>query len=426
MAYWFALCVFAILSIAHGFSWANWDRRQSCHPLTFQFPDTEEAIVNIVKFAAMHGQKVKVYGAGHSFSPIALTTGHMISLDKYASLVSIDGDLVTVQAGMRLKDLNELLDRHGLALPNLGAIAEQSVAGAISTSTHGTGRELGSIATRVEGLRLITGTGQVVDVSALDHADIFAAARVGLGCIGILSTVTVRAVPAFKLLKELRSMKLSDLIHNLPQLYLDHPRMQFYWLPYSTDATVLTFTETNSTVENCWTGSDPNTCIDKSYKALTHNGDATSLYTEMEYFIPVENTQQAVSDILEFQRQIQPLHNSNVSLFTGVRFVARDDIWLSPMFDRDIAVVSMIVFGDANQSGDAVEFERYARGVESICLRRFNGRPHWGKRSFVTANDIQGLYPRWKSFLELRKKIDPFGVFMNDHLYDMLGVSPFH
>jgi L-gulonolactone oxidase len=181
--------------------WRNWARNQQCTPIAVDRPATEEELVAIVRRAAAAGQRVKAAGSGHSFTGAALTDGRLIALDRYSRIVSSDPGkgTVTVQAGMPLHRLNVELRARGLALENLGDIAYQTVAGAISTGTHGTGRSLGGLATQVIGLRLVAGDGSVIECSADVEPEVFHAARVGLGALGVISTVTLRCPPAFNL-----------------------------------------------------------------------------------------------------------------------------------------------------------------------------------------------------------------------------------
>src|SRR5262245_3142540 len=161
-----------------GTTWRNWTGNQSCAPVAIERPRTEDEIVAIVRSAEAAGERVKVFGAGHSFTAIALTDGHLLSLDGHSQILHTDSQnhRVTVQAGIRLQKLNEELHARGLAMPNLGDIAYQSIAGAISTATHGTGRDFGGIATQVVGMRIVAGDGSVIECDAEREPEVFHAA----------------------------------------------------------------------------------------------------------------------------------------------------------------------------------------------------------------------------------------------------------
>ena len=181
--------------------WSNWAGNQRCAPVAIERPRTEADLVAIVERAAAAGRRVKVVGAGHSFTDIACTDGHLVDLADYGRLLRFDAVScqATMQAGMRLSALNRVLAQRGAALENLGDIAYQSVAGATSTATHGTGLRFGNLATRIVALRLVTGNGTVLACSAEEHPEVFRVARVGLGALGVVSEMTIQCVPAFNL-----------------------------------------------------------------------------------------------------------------------------------------------------------------------------------------------------------------------------------
>jgi L-gulonolactone oxidase len=226
-----AVCLLCTLAAGGGLSWSDWDGLQTCTPADYYLPQTEEEIVTLVKSAGASKASIKVVGGGHSFSGIALTDGHMISLDKYRSLVSVNGTSVTVQAGIRLHDLNTLLEGLGLGLENIGACAQQSLAGAVATGTHGTGNT-GSMSAQIIGMRIVTGTGEIMTATADQHADVFAAARVGLGALGVVSTITLRTMPLYHLEHTQTSWDLDGphgLLEQLPALLKQYERLQWFW-----------------------------------------------------------------------------------------------------------------------------------------------------------------------------------------------------
>lgn len=478
---------------------------QVCHPTSIQTVSSEAEIVAIVTKAAANKTPVKVFGSGHSFSPIALTGGVMLSLDNMQAVLSHTDSEVVVQAGIRVYQLNAYLEQQGLALVNMGAIAQQSIAGATSTSTHGTGRLLGSMSTQITALRLVLWNGTIITTSATERPDIFAAARVGLGGLGVITQVTLGVVPLFRMERILTPYHLDDLLELVPTLYSTFERMQWYWTPYTTNATLLLRVPTTKPITGCWNQSgysllpdwDPLeallaaataadgdltasaeagrrpipasdlvstpfgfdltpaqrtaletvrartqarrvagagagapspsgpsvTCVDVSYKTLTGQGDDAFKYTEMEFFVPYAESMHALDDFLAFQASVLPQHNASVGLFTGMRYVAADDIVLSPMFQRDIGVISMIVLGNATTTGSPAEFSLYAHGLESIG-EKYQGRFHWGKMNYENVTYVTEVYPELDAFLAVRAELDPHGMFLNDYLTRTLGVSP--
>ena len=215
--------------------WRNWARNQSCLPTHVHEPSSEDELAAIVKQAAARGERVKMAGSGHSFTGAALTDGHHVRPSRYGSVVRIDRPtgLVTVQAGMKLSALNASLATAGLALPNLGDIAYQTVAGAIATATHGTGERLGNLATQVRGLRLVTGDGSLLECSADEEPEVFRAARVGVGALGLLSTVTLAAVPAFDLHVVEEPLRLDAVLEVLDDHVRGADHFELYWVPHT-------------------------------------------------------------------------------------------------------------------------------------------------------------------------------------------------
>jgi L-gulonolactone oxidase len=267
----------ALVSLGHAaLEWTDWDGLQVCTPLDYKRPTTEKEIVDLVKSAAASKSQIKVVGGGHSFSGIALTTGHMITLDDYNKVMYVNKTAVTVQAGIRLHELNAQLEVRGLSFENLGACSQQSLAGALATGTHGTGNT-GSMSTQVLEMRIVSGTGDIIVASATENADVFNAARVGIGALGVISTITINTLPLFKLKRTTTVLALDDLLSSLPQILSKFDRVQWFWFPYNeTSATVVTraITDEPITPGGCW-GTDnlgagvQNPCVDVSYKAMT-------------------------------------------------------------------------------------------------------------------------------------------------------------
>ena len=213
--------------------WKNWAGNQQCAPDCIERPTSEKGLVRIVKQAAEAGQRVKVAGSGHSFTGIALTDGRLVQLDNYNRVLAIGREKMsaTVQAGISIAATSEELDRNGLALENLGDINYQSISGAISTATHGTGRAFGGIAAQVIGLRLLTGDGVIIECSARKKSEVFSAARVGLGALGIISTVTLRFVKAFNLHAVEAPMRVDEVLESLQEHIRDNGHFEFFWVP---------------------------------------------------------------------------------------------------------------------------------------------------------------------------------------------------
>lgn len=279
--------------------------------------------------------------------------------------------------------------------------------------------------------RLVTANGTVVEVSKASYPDLFEAGRVGLGVLGIISAVTISTVDLFRMRLDQIPYDLDVLLTALPLLMQQHPRLQWYWTPYTSQATLVLRSPTTEPITpgGCWESARmaaPNgtSCVDLSYKTLTDSRDhyyARPLYTEMEMFVPADRIYDAIADFRAYQEAVKSQHSSAVSLFTGVRYVDADDIWLSPQYARRNAVISMIVLGTKDQTGDPTEFALYTQGLETICTQKYQGRPHWGKQNYATVSTIASTYPQFSAFNALRCALDPQGMFSNDYILQRLG-----
>ena len=443
-------------------TWYNWDKLQTCRPGHYFEPSSEGEVVDIVKAAKSELRPLKVVGAGHSFSSIALSCderdGDLMSLDKLSSIVGRDGNDVTVQAGIRLYELNSQLEAMNLSLENLGATCEQSLAGATQTGTHGTGINIGSMSTQIVGLRLVDGNGDIIVANATHNGELFEAARVGLGAFGIITEITLRAEPLFKLSLQQLVVPLAYIFENLSELVAKYERFQWYWLPYDEKHAVMILRErTDAPITGCWDAflgsflGEPRqffvddgrvgvtmnaplqnrSCVDVSYKALCGSRQhyaSRNLYTEMEMFVPVEISSAAVKAFRSgAESRLRRFHNASVPLFTGVRYVRGDDITLSPQAgNRTNAVISMILMGTSKtQTAPLSQTTMFDKALEDLTSGQFSGRPHWGKRNWATAADIRNAYgdAAVADFVRLSKLHDPHGLFRNAYLVDRLDFN---
>ena len=287
-----------------------------------------------------------------------------------------------------------------------------------------------------------TKTGEIRDVSrdskSKEDRDLFTAGRVGLGSLGIITQVTFHVVPLFRLRLSTISIELNDLISRLDGLLQTYPRLQWYYFPFSEsspNATLLIREETTDPITGCWDPSSPkkdsstnstlpgkivSSCVDVSYKALTGSRDhykSRNLYTEMEMFVPIERSLDAVKEFRTLQNKLSSHHKDNTTVFTGLRYVNQDDIWMSPQYNRSTAVFSSIVQGvSPEQTGDPEEFALWAHALENLTSTKYAGVPHWGKMNYATSKDLKRLYPKFQDFLDLRAKLDPSGMFLNGYL----------
>ena len=431
--------------------WTNWAGNQTSHPYRIHRPIDEEQLGDIVRTAAAEGRTVKPVGTGHSFTATATTNGHLVRLDDMANLSNVDraAGTITVGAGITIDALNNVLHGLGLALPNLGDIAYQTISGAIATSTHGTGRHLTGLAGQVKRLRLIDGTGRSHDLGP-EHGDLFQAARVNVGALGVVSEYTLGVVPAFRLRAQEGARKLDDLLENLDALVDGNDHFEFFWLPHTpwaltkrnnrTDEPIPPSTArdrarhwwSKTFIENigfgalCEIGRRKPSLIPRLATALPSSGQSTYVndsfriyaskrivkFLEMEYSIPRQHCAEALTRI----RSMIDERGHLVSFPVEVRFTAADDVTLSTAHGRESAYIAVHMY----KGTPWPVAERYFRDVEEI-MTSYSGRPHWGKLHFRSATDLAPLYPKWNSFIEARNELDPNRVFANDYTRQVFG-----
>ena len=409
-------------------------------------PATEADLVRIVKDAAANERRVKVVGAGHSFTGIACTDGHLVDLRDYGAVLSHDAsaNTVTVQAGISLATLCDELDARGLALQNMGDIAYQSIAGATSTATHGTGTKFGNLSSQIIGLRLVTADGSILDCSPTENADVFEVARVGLGALGILSTVTIQCVPAFRVHAVEEPKPVDELLGDFDGFMDSADHVEFYWVPGTRWALTKRNTRTQEParprgkrrelvddilISNgafglmCRLGKRWPRAIPRISKVLPSASHADFIdrsdkvftsprlvhFYEMEYAIPRE----AVPDALNRVRRLVDRLNVPISFPVEVRVVAADDIPLSTAYGRATGYIAVHVYR-------GTPYEPYFQGVEAI-MNYYDGRPHWGKMHFQSAATLASRYPKWDTFQQTRIRLDPERRFANPYLDKVLG-----
>ncbi len=427
-------------------TWRNWAGNQKAKPSQFLRPRDENEVINAVQTACDRGSRVKVVGSGHSFTAAAVSDGVMMDIAALSGIRSINrADMtVTVGAGTSLSTLNQLLASEGLALPNLGDIAYQTVAGAISTSTHGTGARLPGLAAQVVGIRLVDGGGGVVNTDHEADPELLQKIRVSVGSVGVLTEVTMKVVDAFRLRAVEQPMRLNDVLDNIDDLRESNDHFEFFWIPHTkwaltkrnnrTDDLLAplprvkgwiekTFMENYAFGAVCHVGRLRPSLIPRLATALPSSGSRTYVdhsfkifasprlvrFYEMEYSIPRDALPQAMREVQSMVDRKGYLLNFPVE----VRFTASDDVPLSTSYGRDSAYIAVHVF-------KGMEYEPYFRDVENI-MRQYEGRPHWGKIHFQQADNLSRVYPRFEDFLLARDQLDPHRVFENEYSRRVFG-----
>lgn len=427
-------------------TWRNWAGNQIAHPQSIESPRDVSELAAVISEASSRGQKVKAVGSGHSFTSAAATDGRMVRLDNMTGISHIDRskNQVTVGAGTRLSELNTLLHAEGLAMANLGDIAYQTVAGAISTSTHGTGKALTGLAGQVVGMTLVNGNGEIIESSESSNAHIFDVGRVSVGALGIISEYTLQVVPSFRLRALEQPMKLDDVLENIHELAAAHDHFEFFWIPHTRWALTKrnnrteddldplprvkgwfekTFMENYAFGALCRIGRARPSLIPRLATALPSSGSREYVdqsfkifasprivrFYEMEHALPVVAVAPALREIRSMVERKGYLLNFPVE----VRFTKGDDIALSTAYGRDTAYIAVHVY-------KGMECEPFFRDVEDI-LRGYEARPHWGKMHYREVEELSSLYPRWNDFISLRDQLDPQRTFANAYTETVFG-----
>ena len=426
--------------------WSNWAGNQQTGTVLLSKPQTESELQQVVQSAQLSGRRVKAVGSGHSFTAIAVSEEVLVDLSDYDEIVAIDkmNQTVTVQSGIQLSKLNQALYENSLAMQNLGDIAYQTIAGAISTSTHGTGAKFTGIANQVVALRIVLADSSIVECSANVNAQLFSCARVGLGALGLISTVTLKVVPAFNLAVIEEPMRVDDVLQNLDQHVDSNDHFEFFWVPHTGWALTKRNNRNNLPIEPmskmshwysktlmenyafgavCMLGKARPSLIPKLAKALPSSGrneysDASHKvfaskriikFYEMEYAIPRE----ACAEALNRVRRMVTDSGFFLNFPVEVRFTAPDEIPLSTASNRESAYIAVHIYKGMN-------YVPYFKEVESI-MNSYQGRPHWGKLHFQSAATLASRYPQWDVFQAVRNQVDPQRMFSNQYLETVLG-----
>jgi FAD-linked oxidoreductase len=427
--------------------WRNWAGNVTARPRRAVAPASVAELTAAVRRAAEEGLTVKAVGTGHSFTAAAATGGVLIRPERLSAIRSVDRDAgtVTAEAGVPLKQLNAFLAAEGLSLTNMGDIMEQTVAGATSTGTHGTGRASGSLAAQIRGLELVLADGSVLTCSADENADVFASARVGLGALGVISAITFAVEPLFLLTAREEPIPFGRVLSEFDQLASDNEHFEFYWFPHTDNCNTKRNNRSQGparplpTVRGwiddevlsngvfqaaCALGKavpstvpgiakfssralSARTYTDVPYKVFT--SPRRVRFVEMEYAVPRE----AALEVIQELKTTVERSGFRISFPVEVRIAPADDIALSTASGRGSAYVAVHMYRGSR-------YQDYFAAVETI-LTAHAGRPHWGKIHTRDAEYLAGVYPRFGEFMTLRDRLDPGRLFGNDYLRQVLG-----
>lgn len=419
--------------------WRNWSGVQHAYPAARLAPKDEDELAAVLKAAQ---GPVRPVGAGHSFTALAPTDGTLLSLDAMAGIVGWEGDAAIVRAGTRLGALGPLLAQKGRALPNLPDINKQALGGALATATHGTGATLRALHGDVTGLRLVTPSGDVIDADATTRPEVFQAARVSLGSLGVISQVRIKTSANRRLRRRVWLEPLDEALAQAEVRWARHRNFEFYAVPFTGLAANISHDETDDPILPRGPDQDteflqalrglrnllgfatplrkaaakallstarPETAVDEGWKLLSTERPVR--FNEMEFHLPVENQLKALAEVVRVIEKERP----DVFFPIEARRIAPDDAWLSPFQGGPRGSVAVHAY-----YRDDFSF-LYAL-IEPI-FRRYDGRPHWGKLHTLNGGQLAAIYPRWKDFLAVRQDLDPEGRMLNPYLRGLFGLT---
>ena len=404
-------------------TWVNWHGNVTCVPETYALPRDEYEVQEVVRQARAKGLPVRVAGSGHSCTPLNATPGVLIHLDNMRGMVdsSLNPPQFTALAGTQLFELGPDLWDRGLSLSNMGDIDVQTIGGATGTGVHGSGVELGSISSSVRAIRLVNGLGEIVDIDET-QPDLLHAAALSIGMLGVVTQVTMAASPAYLIEESVEYPSLDSVLDNWDSYISTYRHFSFVWAadektltqvyppyPSGTSYRESVRLKLYRSVEPGGGGTirtEYGHRLDRSYRIYAEEYDPT--FVEMEYMIPFARAREALS---AFQKLINDDFLEYGWAVFEARFVAADDVMLSPMYGTPVLVVAV------GENPDEEKFE-FMRSFEKVA-QSFGGRPHWGKLHFLSKQQVRAMYPRYDDFVAIRRQFDPDGLFLNEHLREL-------
>ncbi|PVZ66708.1 D-arabinono-1,4-lactone oxidase [Pelagibaculum spongiae] len=423
--------------------WSNWSGNQSCQPNQRLVPRNESQLIEAVKNSQ---QPIRCVGSSHSFSNIVATDNTLMSLARFRGVKNIDKATrqVDIAAGTRLADIGEPLWEAGLGLINMPDIDTQSLAGAIATSTHGTGKTLGSMSSTVQQITMINGQGDKVICSAEQNSDVFNAARNNIGMLGVATEFRLQAKQRYHLKERSWMLPLGEGLAQIEQQRDQHRHFEAYALPHADYILFISLDEVDQetfakapAVENNGDAYetfrtlakvidyapfmrsfimnrgaatvDPEERYGRSHDIFGNLRDIR--FNEMEYSIPAEHGVECLSEILATIKK----HDVDVIFPLEYRYVKADDVWLSPFYQRDSCSISCHNFHDR-------DYKKYFALLEPI-FKKYQGRPHWGKIHTLEQSQLSALYPRWDDFMKVRQQMDPQNKFVSNNLKELFSIG---
>ncbi len=405
-------------------TWTNWYGNQSCSAFVID-AESEDDIIDAVLFAKKNGLKVRVAGTGHSNVPLIPNQGVVIVTDKLKGVAAHDSEnnLVTLWGGTKIHDMGDALWELGLGLTNQGDIDTQSIAGAVSTGTHGTGISLKNLSSMVETLRVVNAS---ADIHTFDGSDEYQmrAARVSLGLLGVVTQVTMKVTKAYHLHEWVGVMPYEAAAEIEDEMNQRFRHFGYFWCSTRASAKWLglnTEQQTERFDDSAYVRIfDPNPIdvgelakyeysrrYDRSYRIYPEV--YTPDFHEMEYMIPYE---QRAECFQELRATLRDQFNF-LTIPAEMRVTAGDENYMSEYFGGVRGAISV----SGRMHKEDIDF---FRGCDRI-FAKYDGRSHWGKIHFLDRERLQQVYPRHADFVAVRRKVDPDNLFLNDYLGPLFG-----
>lgn len=422
----------------------NWGRSQSFDAGQVLYPTSEAEILTILRNATANHKNVRTIGSGHSWTGLIVTNDILVSLDHWQGITQVDpqNKWVEAKAGTKLLKLGNELWNLGLAMENLGDIDVQSIAGALNTGTHGTGKNFGTLATQIHSLTIALPTGELVEASETENHDLFKAAQISLGALGIITRYKLKVVKAFNLEYTSKLGKIRDAIDNFDKYNSENRNYEFYWFPYTDLIQLKLVNETTKpikdggfmrnfndiVIENIgyqllseWSRTHP-----KFYKPFskfsakgvpkgTWRNHSNKIFAtkrwvrfkEMEYNVPKAKFQECMEEIMDTIHK----RDFRVHMPIEVRYVKADNIMISPAHGRDAVYMAVHQY-------NGMDYLEYFKTIEEIFWK-YEGRPHFGKMNTMNKAQFSNIQPHWQKFIDIQKQCDPKGIMLNDYLKEI-------
>ncbi|KAK7676057.1 hypothetical protein QCA50_020981 [Cerrena zonata] len=431
-------------------SFINWGLSYTCKPIMVFMPETEEQCEMIVELARREGQPVRAAGVGHSPSDLACTNGYMLRTEKLSKVIEVNVEkrYVVAQGGIILSALHSALAQYGLAMINVGSISDQTLAGVVTTATHGTGVHFKVISTHVQALVLLLPDGSRVRCSRTEHADLFMASLCGLGSTGLILQIQLEVGPTFRLKETQESLPFDHVVERLDSYANSSEHVRMWWFPQADTVRVSSADRTTEPTKlaptflwhsmigfhlvqflfflgiyfpsinpwisrmSAWLDKSTTVTVDESWRVF--NLDCKYPQFTTEWAIPYTNTQACLRDLRTWLEQEHSSSNGLRPHFPlEIRFSDADDIWLSPSSGQRTTWIGIIQY---KPYGLNVPYRTLFSRFEAILVKH-GGRPHWAKAHSLRPDDLRQLYPRFDDFVKVLEDVDSEGMFRNEYVW---------